>query len=336
LVDASTNTNALASATVTAADTTAPTFTADRTALNSITLTFSETITSTGADTDNFTVVGAGSVSAGAQAGGTTIVLTTTGLTSTSSTPNVAYVQANGDVADQSASGAVALADGANANADDSVVPTFSGEGLTSTTTRVDFSETIDGTLTFSQWTFDSQATSAVSGQTNGATLSDVTTLTFTHGSTSDPTPDISYTAGNLVDNSVTGTNALATATVTADDTTAPTITAIDLTNTTTITVTFDETVSTPSTSTTNNWLLTGGAGTPSITAVQNISGGSSTQTITITGYEGGQLQLEYTQAGSQDIALTISNYDGGACKVNCSNCWCSVIIYISCCCVSQ
>jgi hypothetical protein len=93
-----------------------------------------------------------------------------------------------------------------------------------------------------------------------------------------------------------------------AKEAVVPTISSIALTNTTTITVTYSEMVKTPSTSTANNWTLSGGTGSPSIAAVQNIAAGSSTQTITISGYTGGQLQLLYTTAGSQDVSDLAGN----------------------------
>ncbi|MCH9041875.1 MAG: hypothetical protein IIB80_06950, partial [Thaumarchaeota archaeon] len=101
----------------------------------------------------------------------------------------------------------------------DFTAPTFTAISLTSTTTQVNFSEAIDGTLTFSEWTFDSKVVSAVSGQSDGATLNNITTLTFTHATTTDTTPTVSYTPGNLADASG---DALATATVTATDGTVP------------------------------------------------------------------------------------------------------------------
>jgi hypothetical protein len=81
-----------------------------------------------------------------------------------------------------------------------------------------------------------------------------------------------------------------------------PGISTIVLTSSSTITVTFTEVVKTPAASTADNWTLSGGVGGPTIASVQDISGGSLTQTITISDYAGGQLQLLYTTAGSQDI----------------------------------
>lgn len=87
-------------ATANASDGVPPTFTAVRTGLNAFVLTFSETVTSGGVDTDSFTVVGASAVSAGVVVTNTSITLTTTGLTDPASTPAINYVAATGDVAD--------------------------------------------------------------------------------------------------------------------------------------------------------------------------------------------------------------------------------------------
>ncbi|MCX6715069.1 MAG: hypothetical protein NTX72_04605 [Candidatus Uhrbacteria bacterium] len=151
VVDASVATNEVANGgAVAAADGVKPTFTANRTALNTIVLTFSETVTSGGVDTDSFTVAGASAVSASVVSGGVTITLTTTGLTSTSSTPAVNYVAATGDVVDASVAtnevangGAVAAADG--------VAPTISSTDITSADGTYILANDIDLTLTFSE-----------------------------------------------------------------------------------------------------------------------------------------------------------------------------------------
>lgn len=101
-----------------------------------------------------------------------------------------------------------------------------------------------------------------------------------------------------------TGTSSNSTRTVT--DTTAPTITSIVLNDSTHITVTFNEQVTTPGTSTTNNWTVGGGTTTPTITAVSDIHATpATTEVLTISGYTGGSLTLLYTTAGSQDITDT-------------------------------
>ena len=110
----------------------------------------------------------------------------------------------------------------------DGIAPTFTATSDSDTKTTVTFSEIVDGTLTFSQWTFAGNAVSAVSGQTDGATLADVTSLVFTHASTTDETPDVIYTAGDIADNAVTP-NSMVGTTVTATDGIAPTATGTPL-----------------------------------------------------------------------------------------------------------
>jgi hypothetical protein len=96
---ADTNTIVAHSASIAITDGQRPTFTTVRTALNTFVLTFSESVTSGGVDTDSFTVSGATTVSAGVVVDGK-ITLTTTGLTNMSSKPIVSYVVATGDVMD--------------------------------------------------------------------------------------------------------------------------------------------------------------------------------------------------------------------------------------------
>ncbi len=101
-----------------------PTFTADRTALNTIVLTFNEAVTGS-AISGSFTVAGSGAVTNTAPSGSTTVTLTTSGLTSTSSTPEVNYVAATGDIVD---AGTNEVANGGAISATDSVPPTFTAE----------------------------------------------------------------------------------------------------------------------------------------------------------------------------------------------------------------
>lgn len=98
-----------------------PTFTADRTALNTIVLTFNEAVTGT-AIADSFTVAGASSVTNTAPVASTTVTLTTVGLTATNGTPNVGYVAATGDIASVSTSDEIA--NGGAIAAVDHVAPT--------------------------------------------------------------------------------------------------------------------------------------------------------------------------------------------------------------------
>lgn len=120
-----------------------------------------------------------------------------------------ALIQGTGDTT-------VAVADG--------LAPIFTAISLSSTTTQVDFSETVDGTLTFSEWKFDGNAATAVNSQTDGDTLNDVTTLTFTHATTTDTTPDVVYSGTTLADQA--GDKLPNPTTATIGDQVAPTFTA--------------------------------------------------------------------------------------------------------------
>src|SRR3989344_5769168 len=84
-----------------------PTFTGVRTALNTINLTFNEAVTGT-AIADSFTVGGASSVTNTVITGGTTMTLTTVGLTDTSGPVMINYVAATGDIVSDSTSQEIA------------------------------------------------------------------------------------------------------------------------------------------------------------------------------------------------------------------------------------
>jgi len=265
---------------VSAADSVPPTFTADRTALNTIVLQFSEAVdTSTSPDTDSFTVVGASAVSA-VDDGGTTITLTTTGLTSTSSTPAVNYVAASGDVVDASSSGTNEVANGGAVSAADSVPPTFTADRTGDNTIVLAFSENVDVTTT-------NGAGYAVSGGTvtaNTDPAGSSTTMTLTTSGITDAsaTPTVTYTqaAGTTLDaasNEVSnGGNAVAT------DSVAPTLSAVSIVsnnsldtslakagNTLTVSFTSSETIATPTVTIDGN----------SADAVNNTSGNNWTAT---------------------------------------------------------
>ncbi len=92
--------------------------------------------------------------------------------------------------------------------------PTFTAQYDSFTLTTVTFSERINGTLSFSEWFFDGNTPTAVSGYDDHSTLSAVTELVFTHTITSNLMPDVRYTGNTLTDGSF---NVMATATVTAD-----------------------------------------------------------------------------------------------------------------------
>jgi hypothetical protein len=159
-------------------DITPPTFTAVRTAVNTIELTFSEDINAS-ADTDAWTVAGASAVSSSAVVSDTTMILTTTGLTDTDGTPEVNYVQANGDVADLALN---PLADGGAINAEDEVPPVVSS--ITMSDYNLTVGETATVTVVFSEpiTGFALVDVTAPNGVLSGAgTLDQITyTATFT------------------------------------------------------------------------------------------------------------------------------------------------------------
>lgn len=117
-------------ASATAADFVPPTFTARRSALNTIVLTFSENVTAADTATAAWTVADA-TVSAVTQpSSSTSLTITTTGLTSTFSTPAVTYVAASGTVRDVSAA-TNEVANSSTANAADAVRPTVVSAAIT-------------------------------------------------------------------------------------------------------------------------------------------------------------------------------------------------------------
>ncbi|MCX9026388.1 MAG: hypothetical protein OIN85_09875 [Candidatus Methanoperedens sp.] len=163
--------------TANASDKVPPTFTAARTALNTIVLTFSEPVDAADTATAAWTVGGATVNSVTDPASSITLTITTTGLTSTNSTPAVSYVAASGTVKDVSAA-QNEVADGATAIASDYVKPTVTSATLNYDTgvLNITFSETIYADLTnASKFHLDN-----ISG-TNDVNLTDATT-TVTNG----------------------------------------------------------------------------------------------------------------------------------------------------------
>jgi len=102
----------------------APTFTAVRTGINTITLTFSENVDVTTVDGSGYTL-SAGTVTVNTDPAGTsnTITLTTSGLTGTSETPTVTYGIAAGTTVDVAVNEVV---NGASAVATDGIAPVIS------------------------------------------------------------------------------------------------------------------------------------------------------------------------------------------------------------------
>ena len=204
---------------IAAADQVAPTFTAVRTALNTIVLTLSETVTGT-AIADSFTVVGASSVTNTAPTASTSVTLTTVGLTATDGTPNVGYVAATGDIVDNSAA-TNEIADGGAIAAADQVAPTFTAVRTALNTIVLTLSETVTGTAIA-----DSFTVVGASSVTNTApTASTSVTLTTVGLTATDGTPNVGYVAatGDIVDNSA-ATNEIADGgAIAAADQVAPT-----------------------------------------------------------------------------------------------------------------
>ncbi len=116
-------------------------------------------------------------------------------------------------------------------------LPTFTARSNSPTQTTVTFSEGVNGTLRFSEWSFDGSNPTAVSEQSDNSTISKVTRLVFTHNITNNQTLYVEYTGSMLTDN---GTNRVITKTVTATDGIIPTFTARSNSPTQT-TVTFSE-----------------------------------------------------------------------------------------------
>ena len=173
---------------------TPPTFTADRTALNTIVLTFNENVSGT-AITDSFTVAGASSVTNSAPSNSPTVTLTTVGLTATDGTPLVTYVSGTGDIKDQESS---EVDDGTNANTSDSVTPTFTADRTALNTIALTFSEPITGTAITDSFTV-AGASSVTNTAPSGSTSVTITTVGLT---ATDGTPAVAYVAatGDLVD----------------------------------------------------------------------------------------------------------------------------------------
>ena len=132
--------------TIQTSDTVPPIFTAERTAENTIVLTFNEPVNAS-ADTNAWTVAGASAVSSSEVVSDTTMTLTTTGLSGTAGTPEVNYVQASGDVNDE-AIVPNELADGGAVVAADKIPPTLT---ITLSDTALAVGETSVVTFTFSE-----------------------------------------------------------------------------------------------------------------------------------------------------------------------------------------
>jgi len=279
-----------------------------------ITVTYTESVKSTGASNANNWVLSAGAGSPtissvqDISAGSTTQTLTIAGYTG--GQMQLLYTNAGSADITDSSSNLNPLATTTAANVVDSTVPTIVSKILTSPTAiTVTYSEqvTTAASTGYANWTLTSTVGTPSISATTDINATPSTTQVFTISGYTGGQMQLAYDSaaagGTPVLDTSAASNPLATAgAADVTDATAPTIASIALTNTTTITVTYSEQVNTPGASNADNWVLSAGAGTPTIVSVQNIAAGSNTQTITITGYTGGQMQLLYTDAGSQDI----------------------------------
>lgn len=122
VTDGAGNQSSLLSVSTFTLDLTAPTFTAARTGLNTIVVTFNENVSASDTNTAAWSLT-QGSVTAATQpATSTTLTLTTSGLTGTLETPTLTYVAASGSVVDLAGT---EVQDGYNIAVTDEVEPTL-------------------------------------------------------------------------------------------------------------------------------------------------------------------------------------------------------------------
>jgi hypothetical protein len=220
-----TSTGTSANSTRTITDTTAPTFTAARTALNTIVLTFDENVDATAADElTAWTVVGGTVTAVTDPANSTSLTITTTGLTATDGTPEVNYVAANGTVVDISAA-SNEVADGGAIAAADQVAPTFTAIRTALNTIALTFSENVTGTAIA-----DSFTVVGASSVTNTAVTTNTSVTLTTVGLTAtDGTPNVGYVSatGDILDNSAATNEVANGGAIAAADQVAPTFTVV-------------------------------------------------------------------------------------------------------------
>ena len=273
-----------------------PTFTADRTGLNTIVLTFSENVDTTTTDGSGYTL-STGTVSSNTDPTGSSniMTLTTSGISGTSATPTVTYTQAAGTTVD---GGANEVENNFNTVATDSIAPTFTADRTAVNTIVLTFSENVDTTTTDgSGYTL---STGTVSSNTDPTGSSNIMTLT-TSGISGTSTISVTYiqAAGTTVDGAANeienNFNTVATDNVT------PTFTA-DRTDVNTIVLTFSENVSGASIA---NSFTVDGASSVTNTAPSN----SPTVTLTTVGLTAIDSSLLVTYvAATGNIADQASN----------------------------
>ena len=156
-----------------------PTFTAIRTGLDTIVLTFSENVDVTTTNGAGYTL-STGTVTANTDPAGTSniITLTTSGITGTSATPTVTYGASAGTTVGLTANEVV---NGANTMASDAVPPTFTAIRTSPITWIITFSENVDASANEnSAWTISGgHVVTAVSDPANTKTLT-ITTAAST------------------------------------------------------------------------------------------------------------------------------------------------------------
>ena len=128
----------------------------------------------------------------------------------------------------------------ATVTATDGIMPPFTARSDSFTRTIVTFDDAINGTLNLSDWSFDGNVPTAVSGYINGNIIFNVTELVFIHTVTNKQTPDVKYTGNSLTGKDFAVIGAI---TILASDGISSTFTTRSDFATQT-TVTFDENVS--------------------------------------------------------------------------------------------
>ena len=270
-----------------------PTFTAQSDSLTQTSVTFSEAINGTlvfsewafaGADTIAVSGYGDNSTLP------VTIKLVFTHNITNDETPSVRYT---GSSLAGSASNVIPFR---TITADDRIAPTFTAQSDSSIQTIITFSEPINGLLIFSEWGFDGNVATRVSGYVDNSPLSTVTELVFTHDITNDQTPSVTYTGSSLMDGD---SNMLDIATITADDRIAPTFTAQSDSSVQT-TVTFSEPIN--GLLIFSEWIFDGNVATSTSGYVYNSLLSTVTELVFIHGAVSNQtFDVEYTGTGLLD-----------------------------------
>ena len=243
-----------------------------------IVVVYSESITSTFNDYTNLILTPGGiHTVTNASVDVDTVTLTISPADAALTATGTMVISANNLVADNAAAPNLLDTDTVNVTAGQE--PSFTATTETTTTTRVTFSETVDGDIILNDWTI-AGAAPTVSDPTVGANPFSGTTVLFTHTDTEDTaaTPAVVYVPGDLQDQAGT-LNVLAGATVTAADGVVPifTVQTVDLN---TLRVTFSENVNS-ATDLATAWTV---ANAHVVVGVSTLDGTGNTLDIDITG----------------------------------------------------